>query len=276
MKKGCTMQMGWRWLGAGCLAVLACGVSLSAHAQDCVKTVRWYDDAPYTYRGLDGNPTGLTVDLLQEALGRVGCKARWVELPWARALAALEGGQLDILPGALKTLERQRFAYFSRAVNRSPNVLFMVQTAIDKYPVQKLADLMGTDFRLGIQLGVAYGPEYEALQSNPAFAARLSSVTLRRNAWNMMALDRLDGMIADETTGLVELQQLGLLKTVVKTGLVVSGQPAHIAISQRTSTPEFVQSLDRAIGSMLDDGSFRRIRERYVPCPVAADQIGCR
>jgi polar amino acid transport system substrate-binding protein len=27
---------------------------------------------------------------------------------------------------------------------------------------------------------------------------------------------------------------------------------------------------------MFDDGSFRQIRERYVPCPVAADQIGCR
>jgi polar amino acid transport system substrate-binding protein len=270
------MHIWWRWVGAGCLAVLVSGLSLAAQAQDCVKTVRWYDDVPYTYRGPDGNPIGLNVDVLQEALGRVGCKVRWVELPWARALAALEGGQLDLLPGALKTPERQRFAYFSRALNRSPNVLFIAQTAVDKYPVRKLADLIGTDFRLGMQLGVAYGPEYEALQSNPAFVARLSSVTLRRNAWNMIALGRLDGMIADETTGLVELQQLGLLKTVVKTGLVVSGQPAHVAISQRTSTPEFVQLLDRAIGSMFDDGSFRQIRERYVPCPVAADQIGCR
>jgi polar amino acid transport system substrate-binding protein len=264
------------WLVAGCLTVMMAGLSLAARAQDCVKTVRWYDDVPYTFRGPDGNPAGLSVEVLQEALRRAGCKARWVELPWARALVALEGGQLDLLPGALKTPERQKFAYFSRPVNRSPNVLFMAQTAVDKYPIQKLANLMGTDFRLGIQLGVTYGPEYEALQSNPNFVARLSPVTLRRNAWNMMALGRLDGMIADETTGLVELQQLDLLKTVVKTGLVVSGQPAHVAMSQRTSTPEFVQSLDRALGSMLDDGSFRRMRERYVPCPVAADQIGCR
>jgi polar amino acid transport system substrate-binding protein len=270
------MQTRWRWLVTGCLAVFVGAVSLAAQAQDCVKTVRWYDDVPYTYRGPDGNPTGLTVDVLQEAMGRIGCKARWVELPWARALASLEGGQLDILPGALMTPERQRFAYFSRAVNRSPNVLFMAKTAVDKYPFQKLADLVGSDFRLGMQLGVSYGPEYDALLPNPAFAARLNSVTLRRNAWSMIALGRLDGIIADETTGLVELQQLGLLKTVVKTNLVVSGAPAHVAISRRTSTPEFVQSLDLAIGSMLDDGSFRRIRERYVPCPVAADQIGCR
>jgi polar amino acid transport system substrate-binding protein len=270
------MQMGRRWLVAGSLAVMAGGLSLAAQAQDCVKTVRWYDDVPYTYRGPDGNPTGLNVEVLQEALSRIGCKARWVELPWARALIALEGGQLDMLPGALKTPERQKFAYFSRAINRSPNVLFMVQSAQGKYPVRKLADLIGTDFRLGIQLGVAYGVEYEALQSNPDFVARLNAVTLRRNAWNMMALGRLDGMIADETTGLVELQQLDLLKTVVKTGLVVSGQPAHVAISQRTSSPDFVQSLDRALGNMFDDGSFRRLRERYVPCPVATDQIGCR
>lgn len=269
------MRSGWRRIAAGCITLLL-GGSLAAHAADCVKSVRWYDDAPYTYRGPDGNPAGLTVDVLQEALGRMGCKARWVEWPWARALAALEGGQLDILPGALKTAERQRFAYFSRAINRSPNVLFVAQAVAEKYRFQKLADLIGTEFRLGMQLGVAYGPEYEALQANPAFAAHLTPVTLRRNAWNMVELGRLDGMIADETTGLVELQQLGLLKVVVKTRLVVSGESAHLAVSKLTTTSEFVQSLDRAIGRMLDDGSFRQIRERYVPCPVAADQIGCR
>jgi polar amino acid transport system substrate-binding protein len=270
------MQIWWRRVGICCMVLWWAGGGALAHAADCVKTVRWYDDAPYTFRGPDGNPAGLTVDVLQEALGRLGCKARWVEWPWARALASLEGGQLDILPGALKTPERQRFAYFSRAINRSPNVLFMTQAAAEKYRFQKLADIIGTEFRLGMQLGVAYGPEYEALQANPAFVARLTSVTLRRNAWNMMELGRLDGIIADETTGLVELQQLGLLKAVVKTRLVVSGEPAHLAISKLTTTPEFVQSLDRAIGAMLDDGSFRQLRERYVPCLVGADQIGCR
>ena len=66
------MHMWWRWVGAGCLAVLVRGLSLAAQAQDCVKTVRWYDDVPYTYRGPDGNPIGLNVDVLQEALSRVG------------------------------------------------------------------------------------------------------------------------------------------------------------------------------------------------------------
>lgn len=256
-------------------AVLAL-CSAGAQAGPCQKSVRWYDDAPYSYRAADGQLAGISIEVAREALGRVGCEARFVELPWARALVELEAGRLDILPGALKTAERERFAYFSRPVNRSPNVLFVSKAAAGKYRIQRLADLMGTDFRLGMQLGVVYGAEYKDLLDKPDFKARLNPVTLRRNAWNMVELGRLDGQIADETTGLVELQQLGLLPDMVKTRVVTSADPAHMAVGKASNSAEFAESFDKALGSMLADGSFRAIRERHVPCPVSADQIGCR
>lgn len=258
------------------LLAVSVGMGISLAQAACVRSARWADDGVYSYRGPDGLPTGLYVELLREAMRRLDCTVQWVELPWARGLAELEGGQIDILPGARKTADRERFAYFSRPVNRSPNVLFMSTAAQQRYKFSKLADMVGTDFRLGIQIGVAYGPEYDELIKTPEFAARTLPLTVRRNAWGMLQMGRLDGLIADEVTAWVELESLGLSKAVVRTRLVTSDEPAHYALSKQSNNPEWVAALDRTLNAMLADGSFKRIRERFVPCTTSPETQSCR
>ncbi len=258
------------------LAWCALALPLAARAAECVKTVRWYDDAPYSFRGANGEVIGLEADLAREALQRMDCTARFVEMPWARALVELEAGRLDVLPGALKTPERERFAYFSRPVNRSPNVLFVSKAAAQKFRLTRLTDLIGTDFRLGAQISVSYGAEYAELIKTPEFAARLVPITQRRSAWKMVETGRLDGMIADEVSGLVELQQLGLGEAMVKTRIVASSEPATIALSRQSLTREFADGFDRALVSMMQDGRYKQIRERYVPCPASVENLGCK
>lgn len=268
------MAQGWR---TGWIACMLLGLQMSAaSAADCIKTVRWYDDAPYAFKGADGEVQGFSSDLIREALVRMGCTARFVEMPWARALMELEAGRLDILPGALKTPERERFAYFSRPTNRSPNVLFVSKAAVDQYRLKNLADMVGTDFRLGAQIGVSYGPEYVALQNNPAFVERLVPVTQRRSAWKMVEAGRLDGMIADEVSGLVELQQLGISPGVVKTKVIVSSDAAMVALSRQSLKRDFADAFDRSLNSMLADGRYKQLWERYMPCPAATEGLGCR
>lgn len=256
-------------LGLGLLSVV------QAMAQ-CVKTVRWYDDAPYSFKTADGEVAGLNPDLVRAALKGLNCDARFVELPWARALRELELGRLDILPGAFRTPEREKFAFFSRPVNRSPNVLFVAKAAAAKYRLKTLADIASTEFRLGAQIGVAYGADYEALVKTPAFAARITQVTSRRSAWKMIELDRLDGIIADENTGLVELQQMGLSDRIAKTDIIVSGEASMMALSQASLTPEFVADFDRSLNALMADGRYKKIVERYVPCAVIVSKLGCR
>lgn len=84
----------------------------------CVKTVRWSDDAPYSFKLSSGEISGFNPDLIRAALKGMKCEANFVELPWARAVRELEQGRLDILPGSLRTPEREIFAYFSRPINR--------------------------------------------------------------------------------------------------------------------------------------------------------------
>jgi polar amino acid transport system substrate-binding protein len=252
--------------------VLALG---NATAQ-CVKTVRWSDDPPYSFKSADGEILGLNAEIARAALKAMQCEPRFVELPWARALRELEQGRLDILPDALRTPEREMFAYFSRPVNRSPNVLFVTKSAANKYKLKALADISGTGFRLGAQIGVAYGPDYDTQVKTAAFLAQITPVTSRRSAWKMMELDRLDGLIADEVTALVELQQMGLSDAIFKTDIIVSGDAAMFALSQASLTPEFVLEFDRGLHAMMADGRYKKIREKYVPCSASVSKLGCR
>jgi polar amino acid transport system substrate-binding protein len=261
-----------RPLIAAAMALLA----FHASAAECVKTVRWNDDAPYSFADPNGEVRGFNTDLAREALKRIGCTTRFVEMPWARALVELEAGRLDLLPGALRKPEREKFAYFSRPINRSPNVLFMRKAIVAKFPFQKLGDLIGTDFRLGAQIGVTYGGDFEALSTKTEFTARVTQITARKSAWKMMEIGRLDGVIADEVTALAELQQLGLSHAIVKSGVVVATEPAAFALSKQSNTADFVKAFDTSLGEMLKDGKYKEIRELYVPCATSIVTLGCK
>ncbi|MBF7731253.1 substrate-binding periplasmic protein [Pseudomonas sp. N040] len=247
----------------------------SPAAASCVKSVRWAEDPPFDMLDAQGRLHGITADLMREALQRMGCTVRFVELPWARGLHNLEKGSLDILSGALPTAERARFAHFSVPIIRSPNVLFLGTAVAGKYPLHSLRDLIGTDFRLGAQIDVVYSQEYQALLQEPAFRERLVMVSSREGAWNMIKAGRLDGMIADEITGVIEIEKLGLGAHVQRSELVVSDEPAVVALSRKSVSPAFVERFDSTLNGMLRDGTYVRILQQYLPCQVSAEQLGC-
>lgn len=247
-----------------------------AFADQCNKTVRWNDDPPYTFQDSDKQIRGITADILQEAFKRLNCSATYLELPWARALHKLEAGTLDILSGALRTPEREQFAYYSRPINRSPNVLFVKKNALSEFNLSQLSDIKNSNFRLGAQIGVIYGSEYATLVQQPEFSQHLVMINSRRGAWQMINAGRLDGIIADEITGILELEQLGLSARIVKSTVVVSSEASAFALSKKSISPEFAKRFDQALNDMLADGSYQRIMENYLPCTVSAEKLGCK
>lgn len=271
------MEAGLQTTSLALLATLSLLFMSASRAQDpaCSISVRWNDDPPYFIRAADSSIGGINADLAHEALRRMGCQTRFVEMPWARGIHSLKKGTLDILPGALRTPEREAFAHFSQPINRSPNVLFMARGAAEKYHFRQLADLIGTDFRLGAQIDVAYGADYQALLQNPEFKSHLVLINSRRGAWRMIQAGRLDGMIADEITGLLELEQMALSGDIQRSNLIISGEPSAFALSKQSLNPDFAQKFDQNISNMKADGTYQRIMETYLPCKVSVAKLGC-
>ena len=247
-----------------------------AAAALCEKTVRWNNDPPYSLRDAQGKVTGFYIDLIDEILTKMNCTMKLQEMPWARALSELEAGRIDILPGALETTERSRFALFSAPINYSPNTLFMKKTAIDKFNLKSLGDISKINFRLGVQVNVAYGAEFDQLVKSPVFLKQLTTVYKSQNAWKMVDIDRIDGMIADEVTGLLELKALNLEDTITKTNLVVSSSPGLVAFSKKTIDKDFVEGFNQQLQAMISSGEYAKIYERHIPCKLSLRTLGCK
>jgi polar amino acid transport system substrate-binding protein len=251
-------------------------ISPFTFAATCEKTVRWNNDPPYSFRNAQGIVTGFYVELIQHALKKMGCTTNLVEMPWARALVELEAGRLDILPGALKTEDRKRFALFSSPINSSPNILFMKKSAIEKFNLKTLDDILKTNFRLGAQIHVSYGASFDELSKNPTFVKHLSQIRSRENGWKMIEVDHIDGLIADEATGLMELNELNLDSLIVKSKVVTSTDAGTVAFSKKSVSSLFLDNFNTVIKEMITNGEYVRIREKYIPCNVSLRTLACK
>ncbi len=234
------------------------------HAR-CEKTLRWDDDPPFSMQAEDGSVVGIDIDINLAVLERLGCQARLHKLPWARALKELEMGRLDILSGAFRRPEREVYAHFSGVfLPPSRNILFMHQQALERWPVNDLLELRHTEFRLGAQIDAAYGESYQQLMADSQFAGRVVLLSNRSSLWQMIGKGRIDGLIADEYTGVHEIRQLGLEHLIKPSAVVVSSAAAEVAFSKRSIDPEFVQAYAKEMQVLRDDGTYQRVMRRYL------------
>ncbi len=258
------------------LFVLIVAIHGRAQGGECLKTARWNNDPPYSMQGKDGEIHGIHPDLLREIMKRIPCDLQFVEMPWARALVEVQSGRLDVLMNAAKTAERQEFAHFSSATDRSRNVLFVSRESGHKYHINKLADIIGTDFRLGVQINAVYGEEYETLLKNPNFTPRLTQISDLNSGWKMLDAGRIDGQLAAELTGMTQIEALGLSNSIMVSDLVTSNRPGYAAISKASNDKRFVEQFNDALASMMVDGSYIKIMEKNLPCKVSVKNLGCR
>jgi polar amino acid transport system substrate-binding protein len=211
----------------------------------------------------DGRVGGWGVELAQAVLQRMGCQAQLEEMPFARALVELRAGRLDMLDGAFALPDRKAYAHFSSVNSASRNLVFIRAADRPRFGAQSLAELHRDGWQFGAQVGVVYGPAYAALQQDASFRAKLQQVPRRTSLWQMLALGRVDVVIADELSASHELAAAKLRGKIVATPLVVSDEPTSMAFSKATTDLAFVQAYDAALRSMQADGSYRALSQRY-------------
>jgi polar amino acid transport system substrate-binding protein len=246
-------------LSVACLALAA----LPASA--CELRVRWNPDPPYSMRDAQGRLVGMQTELVERTLERMNCRAVWVELPWARALVELQAGRLDLLPGALRQPEREAYAlWVAQHVAVSNRLFVRAGREADFAGATRLKEAWRPGLKLGVQIGVIYGPDYAELLGDPAFRAALTQVSARRSLWQMLEIGRVDGVLASEATARWELGELALLGRIVPTSVVVSHEPAQLMFSKRSVDAALVQRYRQASEALERDGTQARIVRRYL------------
>jgi polar amino acid transport system substrate-binding protein len=213
----------------------------------CRKTVPLINDNLLHTKSTNELLNNRDLVLLKRALANLDCQMNFVMMPWARAIVELKNGRIDILNGAFKTAQRQRFAWYSDFSFDSFGVLFMRKEDIDKYPIKNLQDIAKYKLRIGTQISAIYSDDFSKLLTDKSFSSLVFPNSSREALWNMLKINRIDAFISELSSGLNELESLKLNDQIGPTDFVVSTQTAHFIFSKKSVDNNFVKAVDREL-----------------------------
>lgn len=248
-----------------CLTLLPC-----AFASACELRMTWKHDPPYQYVNEQHQLSGLEIEVARAALARMDCRLIPVELPFARAIAELEAGRIDIVPGVLPRPDRARFAHFSRPGLRTRNLVFLRSDLAPGQRVATLEELRASDLRVGLERGTAYRDELKALLTRPGQERRVEEATSLEVLLRMLQMRRIDAFVADEYSAAFLARQLGLAAVMQASPIVIDEDAPVFAFSRLSVAPALVERFNTALDALRRDGTLRRLETQFLHAPPAA------
>ena len=204
--------------------------------------------------------SGISVDLIREAAHRLHKSVQIDIMPWARALRECERGSADIILNVVRTPEREQFLEYVPTAVTWEEAVFIVPQHSALHFDGNLEALRGSV--VGTGRGFRFGEPVDQ-----AFASGL----LRREDHNTVAImlnilsfGRLTIGMADKTLGAYEMRKLGLAGQLKILEPPLTHVPSYFAVSKKGKAAGLAPEFDRVLKQMLKDGSYAKIRARYV------------
>jgi len=254
-------------LGVLCVYFTAKGTHASSDIDQLKAATLYYP--PYEY-DLNGRPSGLAIDILNEATERMGMKRPDVTFyPWKRAVSHTQMGTSHVLFNAGKNKGRQEWGKYSN------HILILQKYYLFTRKGEKLTTNMRfdglKDQAIAVRRGYLYGDGAfkKAITDNKSFA----NVALSDNTENSLRLllgERVDMFVGDYLPVMHYIINNGLEDKVelvkdieTKENLVVLSWPTYFLFSKKSVSSAFVADFDQAIQTMIKDGSYQKIYDRY-------------
>lgn len=192
-----------------CLIV---GLMGQGAAWACTLKVGWEEWHPYIST-LEGGLSGSEYVLLQSLATRAECQLQFIEVPWVRALVLLENGQLDLLYGASRSAERERYAVFSMPY-RYERMELVVRGEGNGESLSLLDWLTtpnaeGAQRMIGLIRGFHYGDILEPIVRANTGNFAVHEVRFDSQLRDMLLAGRIDGYLIEAVVGQWQREAVG-------------------------------------------------------------------
>ncbi|NKD86117.1 amino acid ABC transporter substrate-binding protein [Haematospirillum jordaniae] len=244
--------------------ILVDGVWSSVYAAQKVTLYGDNDYAPYSFdRG--GNPSGLYVDVLQEAARRITADydVSIATIPWKRGLKALEVGEIFALfPPYLWKTQRPYISVYSEFLYEEVVAVFCTPDAALR--------VEGQSFPAGYA-GMLFANNLGFIAAGEAFQKMRDAGTIRVEDANGTDVNikkllgaRVDCYVNDRLSVQSAVKAAGGSGSEVVETAVVNAEKAYVGYSAQAIavTPwanDFIEKLNGAIREMRADGSLQRL-----------------
>lgn len=239
----------WIWLVGVC------------HARPLI--VGYHDWPPNQVMTDNNQAAGIDVELTKAIFAQAEIDIEFKFYPWKRILYLMERGEVDVAMSAGFTDERSQFLWYSGEVYRvGQNTLFIRSDSQRQFlDVKSLKDLESLDIKLGVTLGLSYSDEYDQLLENRSFVRLLKVYDNDQTKFELLALHRLDAVLAGKDIGQSWIDRLGLQNDVLPHMDLYPPEDGKtwLIYSKRSVSPETVKQVDEAIKTLRNAGALKRI-----------------
>ena len=245
-------------LGAILLLAIA-GLCYPAFADP---TVRIRADVWFPMNGEPGSDQpGYMIEFAQAIFGARGYQVDYRVMPWSRSLLNVSLGLSDCVVGAYKE-DAPGFVFPETSWGENQN-LFWKRADSEWHFDGDLSSLEG--LQIGLIRNYAYSPGFDAVMATDPPGAEFLSANnaLDQNIQKLM-LGRIDVTVESRVVMERQLEELGLVDTIVPAGRLGDPNPMYIACSpEKPESQRYVEWVDVGTAELRETGELQAILARY-------------
>lgn len=215
----------------------------------------------------NGRVTGRNVDVVTEAIKRMGHTCDIRLLPWVRAVNMVKKGRADGLIDAAYNQERAQFFHYPEKEIYVEKWFAFKRKTMDLTLDPGLAN--AHIITIGASRGFEYGGELQQAINENRFKL-IQEVTGNEQNIKKLLANRFDMFVGVKLTILWFVARMGVsndIDIVKKTGsaeeYILSTSKTFLAFSKKTVDPAIADRFSRIIQGMEKDGTSQRIESRY-------------
>lgn len=238
-----------------CIASIAMIMSVDIVQAAANRTVRVgvYQNAPKIFQDENGKASGFFIDLLEAIGDAEGWTISYTTCEWADCLAALENGEIDLMPDVAYSSERdQKFDF-----HRTPAAESWSQVYTNKsLAVSDFSDLDGR--RVAVLQDSIQQTVFVQMMNSFGFKATIVPVTSLEDAFAAAASGSADAAIVNHFFGDYFYEKYGLVKTTVVFNLATlffataQGRNADLLKAIDSHLVEWIQQSDSPYYTILN------------------------
>ncbi|MEH6631590.1 MAG: transporter substrate-binding domain-containing protein [Halopseudomonas aestusnigri] len=250
-----------------CLIVMACfilfgGGKKSLAQSRCEFTLAWENYPPFIYLDEQQHLTGFDVEVAEQAFTLMGCDAKWLEMPWARALVNMENGHVMVLASANMTSERKAFSHYSIPYRVSRQSLFLREGS--HHRCTSLTSCIGNENVIGIQRSYLYGAPFDDVIHDNDFRSNFTVTTSMTQSLKQLHSGRIDGLIGNIPVVWYLAEQVGVSSVLYQTKIKnTAGSEQHFMFSKKATRALDVVAFNAALKSLQVNGVLDALKRKY-------------
>lgn len=256
-----------RWMRAiaGVLTICAltasfagCTNDKAADAGEDMPVIKVGSDSypPYNYLDENGVPTGIDVELAEEAFKRMGYKSEVIYIDWEMKKELVDNGDIDCIWGCFSMDGRLDDYKWAGPYMVSSQVVAVKESS----DIYSLSDLAGKN----IAVQSTTKPEEIFLSKSNSKVpepGNIISLENRELMYTFLAKDYVDAIAAHETSILQYMKDYDINYRILGEPLMTVGIGAAFSNNDERGLDE---ELDKTLEEMRKDGTSERIIEKYL------------